>query len=403
MPWMDIISAFCTLTAKRNSPELFRKWAAIGMVASACERRIWTKISQDRLFANLWVLLVGPPGVGKTQAIMQTENLLRAGKLINIAPGNMNGASMLDALANKPKTLKLAGKIETYHSLFIAAKEFGVFLPEYDRTFMQILNDIFDNPPEVSVQRIGRGKETFTVEHPQLSILAGTTPSYLGEFMPEHAWSGGFTARFLMIYANQGPKQELFQSHANDQLLEANLISQISDIQRLQGYMQWEQSAVNELIRWYRAGMDPAPTHSKLEHYLNRRHMFLTKLAMICTLSRTGKMVIGLEDLTRAKDLLFEAETLIPDIFRDMVGKSDGAIIQELHFFMNRIYANQPLGQKKSVPSKLVYRFLQDRIPSEKVEKVLDIATRSDVIAVAQDGSGGYVPRPNMGLWNVDL
>ena len=400
MVWVDLISAFTEYTKHRNSPELFRKWGAIGMIGGAVERRVWTKIGQDRLFPNLWCLLVGPPGVGKTQTISKVEDFLYKTKTLALAPSNMNSASMLDALNNAQRTIQGGARVaEEYHALFIAAREFGVFLPEYDRTFMQILNDIFDCPIKTSVQRISRSKDEFIITNPMLNIIAGTTPSFLGEFMPEAAWSGGFTARFLMIYCNTGPKVELFTSHIEDKSLEDIILVQLNRLSTSYGFCKWEVGAVQEFKRWYLSGMEPTPQHSKLEHYLTRRHMLLAKLAMICALSRSGNLIITIEDLDRAKDLLFEAEITIPDIFRDMVGKSDGAVIKELHFFMTKVYISQPSHAKRPIPSASVFRFLKDRIPSEKVEKVLEIAIKSDVIA---ETGGGYIPRPITGNWNVD-
>lgn len=371
------------------------------MVAGALERRVWTKIGPEILYPNLWILLVGPPGVGKGQSIFPIEKLLWATQNIGMAPDNVNHASLFDAMLAH-KRVALVNNITPieYHSLYVPAKEFGVFFPDYDRMYMQILNNIFDNPPQISVQRVHRGKDELVVTRPMLNILGGTTPSFLAETLPESAWSGGFTARFMMIYCHAGPEHELFQDNVEDQIQEKQLVAQLTKLSNLVGHMVWEPQAAESLKLWYRDKTKEVPTHARLEHYLNRRHMTLAKLAVICGISRTGELVIMQQDFDRALGLLLEAEAKIPDIFRAMVGRSDVMVVQELHLQMYQLYANQPAGKRKSIPASMLWRFLGMRMPSEKIQSIVDLALRSDIIAQAADG--GYVPRPKLSLWQID-
>jgi hypothetical protein len=404
VPWIDLISAYLQLTTKVPSPEIFRKWAAISMVAGGVERRVWTKITPKKLYPSLYVLLVAPPGVGKGESIAPVIDMLRDTKKIKVAPSTVNSASLFDALANARKSLiHSPTELEEYHTLFVGAAEFGVFFPAYDNAFLNTINEIFDTMRQISTQRIWRGAEELIIPNPQLNILGGTTPSFLSDFLPENAWSSGFCSRFLMIYANSGPSVNFFEFDTRDAVLEEKIVSQLCHLESMYGHMKWEPDAARELVRWYKGDSktkpcDPAPTHSKLEHYLKRRPVFLAKLTVVFALSRSGDYVITLKDLDLAKDFLFEAESLMPDIFRDMAGKSDNAVIQELHFWVQRIYGNQPTHQRKGVPAALIYKFLRERLPSEKVEKVLEIAIKSDVLA-SGGPDGSYIPRPNLDLW----
>ena len=62
-PWLD---SFMDYTDKIPTPEVFRRWAGISMIAAALERKVWLETSVGTLYPNLYMFLLAPPGVGKT-------------------------------------------------------------------------------------------------------------------------------------------------------------------------------------------------------------------------------------------------------------------------------------------------------------------------------------------------
>ena len=154
------------------------------------------------------------------------------------------------------------------------------------------------------------------------------------------------------------------------------------------GRCVFTQDAQVELVRWYRAGLDPAPEHSKLMHYNGRRLLNILKLSMIAAVSRSCALEITLHDLTRARDWLLHAEELMPDVFREMTQKSDAQVIQELHFFLWRLWVKE----KKGIHESRLIHFLHNRVPSEKILRVIEMAERSNIISRAA-GTSTYVPR----------
>jgi len=109
---------------------------------------------------------------------------------------------------------------------------------------------------------------------------------------------------------------------------------------------------------------------------------------MISAVARANELVIRLDDVRRAQDWLLAVEQLMPDVFREMVAKSDGQVIQELHFFM----WGQWVKSKKPFHESMLINFLSQRVPSEKVMRVLEIAERSNVVS-RDAGSKLYIPK----------
>lgn len=385
----DLIDSFLEYTDGIPSPEIFRLWSAIATIAGALERRVWIETARSTMYPNLYTLLVAPPGVGKSQAIMHTNEIWYATKKLHVAPSNVTKAALIDSLQDAGQKVILdQGKIMVdYHSLVVAASEFGVLVPAHDLEFLSVLNDIYDNPKNYRERRRSL-KEQPDIAKPQINILAGTQPAYLASLLPEEAWGMGFTSRILMIYSSSPIYVDLFKETSTDNKLLDKIVADVVHLTTLYGRFRLTPEAEGEIARWHKAGMNPIPEHTKLEHYISRRVLHLLKLCMVSSAARSSDLLIELSDVSRARDWLLAAEQTMPDIFRAMVSRSDTQVIQELHFFLWQLYAKE---QSPIHETRLVH-FLSTRIPSDKINKILEIASRANIIARSA-GTDAYVPR----------
>lgn len=387
MAEQDFIEAWMEMTVGVNSPDQFRLWAGISLVAGACERRVWARAAKAQTFPNLYILLTAAPGIGK-QIINLVKLMWKSTKEPNngppafrVAPTQMTKASLVDSIAKASQFKMVQGANIKYHSLLIAAEEFQVLLPHYDEEYIGTLNEIFNNPdtPYEEIRRTGSVKDV-SIENPQINILAGVQPSYFVSTFPEHAWTTGFARRIIMVYAAEGKFQDLFQEDSEEiiggpQWIELqNMLGQISS---LYGQVAWEPAAAAKLASWHRAKGPPIPQHSKLVHYNNSRTMFAIKLSIVSAISRTQQLAIAEYDVERALGWLIEAESFMPDVFREMAGKSDAAIIDELHFMLVA-YQDK---FKKAAQTDILWDFLRQRVPSDKIEKIMMTAERSGIIS----------------------
>src|SRR5215831_3135475 len=67
----DLFTSFMDVTREDNVPEVFKRWSAISLIGGALERRVWTRTGSHGglsryTFPNLYVLLIAPPGTGKS-------------------------------------------------------------------------------------------------------------------------------------------------------------------------------------------------------------------------------------------------------------------------------------------------------------------------------------------------
>jgi len=387
----DWIELFLTATEGIPSPPIFRLWSAIAAVGGALERRVWLESAQGKLYPNLYIMLISNPGVGKTQAISRVDTLWRQTRELKVAPHDVTKAAFIDALKNAARRIiKSESAIIEYHTLLVAADELGVFIPAYDLDFLSSLNRIYDNPDVHQQNRRGFGDEQIDIINPQLTILGGVQPAYLAQLLPEAAWGQGFMSRMLMVYSALPVKTKLFERAAFDRYtrLHVPLLLGMKAMLKRFGAMPFSPEAETQIELWYGTGMEPVPTHSRLEHYISRRVIHVLKLSLISAVS-AGRQTIEMIDFERARHWLLEAERIMPDIFREMVQRSDAQVIQEMHFFAWQLW----ITSKAPIHESRLIHFLQNRVPSEKIHRVIEIAEKAGIFEKIA-GTNSYRPRP---------
>jgi hypothetical protein len=355
------------------APEIYRLWAAITAISGVLERKVWTTGSAGDIYPNLFTFLVGPPGSGKDNAIRPIRELWGKVQGLNISPDNVTKASLIDALAKSLRTV-INGSTTAYSfsAMCVPCPELGVFFTHHDLEFLSVINHIYMSPPSYREER--RTSGAIEINKPHLVILGGTQPDFLNSLLPEEAWGMGFTSRVIMIYANETFKGDLFATVARRA---SNLAVGLNDIFKYKGEFSWTRPAVDEINAWNNAGCPPTPTHSKLLHYNRRRALHTIKLAMISSAASSPELIVTVDDFERAKDWLIAAEIHMPDIFRAMGQRSDTQILTDLHFHLYRKWSSVTLDLRKPIVTQDVYKFLESRVPSEKIKGLMDVAEKA--------------------------
>jgi hypothetical protein len=392
---LDFITAFMAETETIRSTPEFRLWSAITAISGALERKVWSYV-RGPLYPNLFTVLVGLPGSGKTQAIEPVRELWHRIKGLNVTPDNVTTAALVMALSRCMRTVESNGKLQIFTFASAASTEFGQFFPTYDKGFLSVLNGLFDCPMLYVEERITRGKVELT--KPGITILSGTQPDYIGSFLPEEAWGMGFASRLTMIYSPVTlDRGDLFIGRNGKDWL-ADLASELNSIFHLTGQFSWDPNAITFANDWNRKGMPPVPDdHTRLQHYITRRDMLFVKLCMISSASRGRDLTVTLMDTSRAQTWMLNAEAQMPNIFRAMRQKSDAQLISDLHIYLYQEWSSRDLAKRQPIPDENLSTFLHNRVPSERIRHVIDVAERSGAIrrgVQTFNGRPTWIPRP---------
>lgn len=377
--WID---SFIIATENKGSPQIFRRWAAISAIAGALDRKTFVYTKASNLYPNLYVFLVGPPGVGKGQSLDAVEFLWRALPQTDyhIAPTSVTKASLVDFLKDA-KTNHIRHDCEPshldYNSLQVLSRELGTFMTTYDGEFVNFMTDVWDGKPYSETRR----SKDVKVALPRtfINLIAGTTPSFLNTFLPIGAWDQGFMSRVICIHSAELIVTDLFPTGIENDL-PPDLISDFRLMSKLYGQFIFTEEAKLAIMSWYESGAQPAPMHPKLVHYNARRAQNLLKLSMIISASRRDTMKIEIDDFEEARAYLEDAEEQMPDIFK-VGGGGDSKAIDDAWFF---IYTTNLKSGGKGVSEARLYAWLSQKIPAFTVPRVIEAMEKGGTIQLME-------------------
>lgn len=357
---------------------------------------MWVHTKGSDLYANLYTILVGPPGVGKSAVLSQAERFLRAVPDLRITPSSVSAASLVDSMVLADRKIIRPNEVPSFvqfNYLTAVASELGVFLPVYDPLFMNSLTKFYDGEHYEERRRTGKVNH-LKIEHPQLSILGGTTPSYLNSFLPDGAWDQGFTSRSIFVYSGESIHSDIFQEEPKFAELEALYLGLLKDLKIIAtafGKMSWDADAAAAITAWNRAGLPPVPEHNKLTHYNSRRLAHAIKLCMVASIARSNELKITVEDYQTALGWLLDVEVRVVDIFHSMGVAGDSRAIDDTWDFIFRLHSKE----KKPIEEHRVVRFLQTRVPSHNIMRVIEMMVRGGMLKLdMSSGRNAYTPAP---------
>ena len=391
----DWVDSYIAATENITSPLLFRKWAAISTIAGALERKVWVHTKGSNLYPNMYTVLVGPPGVGKTEVTWRTREFWGALEDHYIASTSVTKASLIDELAESNRRIITnvpENPVSHFNSLLLCINELGVLIPAYENEFMNTLTDLWDCKRYSERRRTS--KIEIDIERTQLNLLAACTPSYLMHVLPEGAWDQGFLSRTMLVYSGNIEIRSLFASTTTDQKLVDILTAHLKNISTLYGEMSFTPEAAQAADHFNMTGGEPKPDHPKLLSYNIRRVVHMLKLAMVASVSRSDEMLITVEDVERALEWLFEVESSMPDIFKAMSQGGTGKVMEEAWHFIFKAHAKE----QKAVKEHRLIQFLQERVPVHNIKPTIDMMVQGKMIEKKLEVGGvGYVPRGRQG------
>lgn len=329
-----------------------RRWAAISTVAGALKRNVCIRLQQTPIFPNMYILLIGRPGVGKSRPVRVGGELLRR-TAAHVAPAMTTKESFLLRLGKDSKDDKQPGWLdaELNHPLAkqddlgvylsstvtIMSEEFSNFVQEGDTLFMDALTELYDCPKVFEKHTKASGDDKLS--NVAVNLIGGTTADALTRVLPDAAFKQGFASRLNLIYSDDSDRKSLFGGepeiyHRTLKALEEDLVK----ISTLRGEFKFLPDVAQALDKWYLDGMEPVPQHPRLVTYNERRHIHLVKLMMIVSAARRDDMLITMDDLQAATAYLLEAEHLMADALNKMGTSRESSQYEDAVAFMTKYF-----------------------------------------------------------------
>jgi hypothetical protein len=318
---MSFLSDYRQFTSGLEVPPSYHTFCSLVALSALLERKVYTyKGDYIRIYPNLYVVLVGPPGIGKNTAMEETEKILHHFKLPVSAEAVTREKLIMDiqaqesVLSHVPPTDRY--RFASPYTIF--ATELSEFLGAGGIGMISFLTDIYSrNLYEYRT----KNKGSVFVNGPYLNVIAGTTPDWITTYLKDDIISGGFSRRCIFVYetarygSNPLPKITPEMRAAWDRVM-----ARSEAIRKLQGPFKWTDEATKFFVTWYPERL--ARPDPNLVGYYETKDIQLLKVAMLVALSEGDELVLDRHHLIAGLELLSLVETNLSRVFQG-IGRNE--------------------------------------------------------------------------------
>lgn len=361
--WLDGLKE---LAEETESPRQFWLWAGISTLASALQRKTWLFFGAERLYPNLYVLLVGPPACRKGPPISFSKKIL--GELnIPVAADSSSKRRFTSALDKTAQTelFYLEGKPVPQCALSITSGEFSDIFAVNLKEMVECLTSVYDSQDVWKYETEGKGQDK--LYNVCVNVLAATTPGWIMDNLPQSAIGGGFTSRFVMVYGDQVYKRVTIpwlrgiEDLGNSAIVEKQeglykgLKEDLMHIHGLKGQFEWDREAFRLFDSWYKRIDEKLKEvqDERIHPFIGRIHTIALKTAMSLRVGHSDELVISPPEILAAIELLEGVLRSASDAFGGHGRSKMGPDIQRV---MGQLKVLRSAGFKELM--KLNYRHL---------------------------------------------
>lgn len=231
--------------------------------------------------------------------------------IITKAPAFITKESLLDSIFKSKDS-----------SVYLSVEEFGDLLLKSGPEMYEFLTSMFDAKKSVEQSTLSRGFEL--TEKPCVNLLAGTTPQWIADKMPEAIIGGGLASRIIFIYEDRAPKSKIFFRHdpKDYEPLRKDLVSDLAHIaNNLEGEFILPQVVEDWMEKWNEESVKETKKNPKLSGYYARKVTHILKIAQLYHIARTDELTLDLNDVQAAVGIVESTEKNLPRVFAG-VGKN---------------------------------------------------------------------------------
>lgn len=358
-----------------EAPGQYNIWAAIAVVSAVLKNHVRLARGPYVVNPNQYIILVGPPGVGKGTAIHPAFDIPKKLGLINTISDRVTAQKIVERLSigfdappkiiygttnghgnshipNSPPVIG-GGIFNTSGSpTIIATRESAATIMSSElQTLLsssewmtQFLCDAWDRK---DFEYDTKNKGTHFIKDMCVSMIGACVPAYIQSInkSAEAAVNGGFTARAVFVYADAKAK-DIVWPKSLEESAGAEFIKKLEDdlitISNIEGEFSFngEAKALFENFYLKSPHVQPAESDSDVMRYFkSRAHVHFFKVAMAFSASRTDDRIIDRLDTILAIDLIKQVQANLDRAFRGVGNSPLAEATQKILNYVERMGA----------------------------------------------------------------
>lgn len=386
--WLD---GYLTYTQNTEPPTSYHTWCGLSLIAGALQRKVYLQWGFERIYPNLFAVLVGPSGrARKGIALGIAKALLSELNTVSVAPEASSREALILAMKRSIGNFKdpTTGQIKFHCSITAFSEELSVLIGQGDIKLLANLTDWYDSKDDWSYETVGRGRDS--LQGLCFNLMGATAPEWLQSMLPQEAVGGGFTSRVIFIVEERKGKTVAAHDITKEEItLRGQLKRDLERMNQLCGGFEFDTGARQAYISWYEEqdrllGKGKAAVEDvRFAAYCERRATHLRKLMILTSASRGDSLQLTEHDFARAKRTLEAVEVQMSKTFGGLgKSRSSDAVQQVLDYvkavgtttrslLLTRFYRDIDVNTMKEVETTLEnMKVVQIKFLLDKQEKV---------------------------------
>lgn len=318
-----------------EAPRMFHVWCGYLGLSSAIFRKVWLPFGDTAIFPNIYVMLVGDAGNGKSFAMDKIRRVLSEVPDVQISGSVETPQGLIRFMGGNPKADPplpahcclpfpwADGVTRDTHNVTLIANEFVNFISLMPPEWIGVLNDIYDR--DVYHYRTKGGGEDIIVG-PYVSLLAALTTDISNDMQKAKIISTGLARRTLFQYGerrweNACPIPTYTESQATAKLA---AIAHLTALRKVRGPFTWGEGTRDWWNGWYIPNLASVPKKSpQTKSWFASKSVQVLKLAMLSSLSESADLVLNVSHFEMA---IVGLEQLERDLFKIFGGSGRNAL-----------------------------------------------------------------------------
>lgn len=322
-PWYNSF-VDCTLP-HTEAPQRYLFWSAISVLGGILKNNVFFKDGLYTLYPNQYIILTGPPGIGKGTAINFAWKLIKTqiSPLANVLTDKITGPKILHLIADGWATAPVLvnGQVllaTKEHTCTIIASELQSMMSGSDdmlSTFCQLWD-------QYEYEYRTKNQGSAIIKDMCISLIGGTVPDYVRgmERDVNAAIAGGFTARCIFIFEDKKSKElpyaPTIDEVSGSKILYDKLKEDLQHISRIKGEYKLNDDAKIEFRKFYPEITPLGEDSDAILNFKARMRTHIYKMAMILAAARKDDLVITGQDIKDSIFLIKSVRRNLDKVFR---------------------------------------------------------------------------------------
>uniref|UniRef100_A0A6M3MAK9 Uncharacterized protein n=1 Tax=viral metagenome TaxID=1070528 RepID=A0A6M3MAK9_9ZZZZ len=364
------LQAYRKYIYKQEAPDAFHLWIGLTVISAALKRHVWIDRKAYTVYPNLYTFLVAESAECRKSVAMELGlDILSLNEDVKVVHERTTLEGLMDQM-NRSEITPGGKGIRPDGSILLHADELSNLFGKasYISDLVSFLTAAYTSRAKLDF--LTRNKGWVKVRNPCPVVLAGTTPEALREIFPSSVLSSGFMGRVVLVLGKSGVRigrPELKSQFREPLAQDLYLIGQID------GEMKLTEECDNYFVDWYEHKMH-GPISKDLASFYQRKHDHALKVAMLLSVSASDEMVVTLDHLKSAIDIVDHVELQLPATIR-YIGAVEGS---DLHDVILSVIKRSPPGGVAH--STLLRRFIRKYKNAAEFKAVIDTLVEERLI-----------------------